>query len=154
MVLRVELSVFVVYRAADRQTAQSEEQSLTARQTDRQVKQTVSECRDRQTAERQPVEDGCQTVRHLLTSSLLLFLLCFSSMQQAGRLAGRGFLLLLRSVNASSGVSQEGGREEGEAETQQTAEEEEESSEDSEGANAANCPAEDERERGGRACIT
>lgn len=78
-------------------------------------------------------------------------------MQQAGRLAGRGFLLLLRSVNASSGVSQEGGREEGEAETQQTAEEEEEeeeSSEDSEGANAANCPAEDERERGGRACIT
>lgn len=152
MVLRVELSVFVVYGAADRQTAQSEEQSLTARQTDRQVKQTVSECRDRQTAERQPVEDGCQTVRHLLTSSLLLFLLCFSSMQQAGRLAGRGFLLLLRSVNASSGVSQEGGREE--AETQQTAEEEEESSEDSEGANAANCPAEDERERGGRACIT
>lgn len=93
-------------------------------------------------------------MRHLLTSSLLLFLLCFSSMQQAGQLAGRGFLLLLRSVNASSGVSQEGGREEGEAETQQTAEEEEESSEDSEGANAANCPAEDERERGGRACIT
>lgn len=42
------------------------------------------------------------------------------------------------------------GREEGEAETQQTAEEEEEeeSSEDSKGANAANCPAEDERERG------
>lgn len=109
MDLRVELSVFVVYGAADRQTAQSEEQSLTERQTDRLNRQFQSAGTDRQTAERQPEEDGCQTERHLLTSSLLLFLLCFSSMQQAGRLAGRGFLLLLRSVNASSGVSQEGG---------------------------------------------
>lgn len=48
MDLRVELSVFVVYGAADRQTAQSEEQSLTARQTDRLNRQFQSAGTDRQ----------------------------------------------------------------------------------------------------------
>lgn len=71
-----------------------------------------------------------------------------------GRLAERA-LLLLCSVNASSGVSQEGGgggvrkgRQRHSRQPRRRREEKEESSEDRKGANAANCPAEDERGRG------